>query len=113
MNTISPAPSAAPVASPREIWCHEAAVTPARPPEWLWHGYLARGETTLLTSQWKTGKTTLVSVLLSKLSTGGKLGEQVLRPGKAAVVSEERLDHVCNAMQGNLQHIPPEQTAPL
>jgi hypothetical protein len=27
--------------------------------DWLWDGYLARGSVTLLTSQWKTGKTTL------------------------------------------------------
>ena len=31
---------------------------------WLWHGYLAAGQVTLLTSQWKAGKTTLLSVLL-------------------------------------------------
>ena len=26
--------------------------------KWLWKGYLAAGDITLLTSQWKTGKTT-------------------------------------------------------
>ena len=40
---------------------------------WLWQGLIARGKITLLTSQWKSGKTTLVSVLLSKLQTGGEL----------------------------------------
>jgi hypothetical protein len=38
---------------------------------WLWHGYLAGGELTLLTSLWKSGKTTLLSVLLSRMRDGG------------------------------------------
>ena len=38
--------------------------------DWIWHGYLARGATTLLTSQWKAGKTTLVSVLLKQMAAG-------------------------------------------
>jgi hypothetical protein len=56
---------------------------------WLWHGYLAAGEVTLLTSQWETGKSTLISVLLARLKTGGTLAGLPLRPGKAVVVSEE------------------------
>jgi hypothetical protein len=57
--------------------------------QWLWHGYLAEGNVTLLTSQWKSGKTTLLSVLLSKLKAGGTLGGLAVRAGTAAVVSEE------------------------
>jgi hypothetical protein len=57
--------------------------------EWLWYGYLAPGNVTLLTSQWKTGKTTLVSVLLHHLKTGGSLAGLPLRPGSALVLSEE------------------------
>jgi hypothetical protein len=56
---------------------------------WLWDGYLASRHVTLLTSQWKSGKTTLVSVLLSKLKDGGTFAGQALRPGRAVVVSEE------------------------
>jgi hypothetical protein len=56
---------------------------------WLWDGYLARGHITLLTSQWKSGKTTLVAVLLSKLKGGGTLAGQAVRPCNAAVISEE------------------------
>ncbi len=56
---------------------------------WLWEGYLAPGALTLLTSQWKSGKTTLVSILLAKLKTGGQLAGLSLAPGKAVVVSEE------------------------
>jgi hypothetical protein len=33
---------------------------------WLWHGYLLPGSVTLLTSVWKAGKTTLLSVLLAR-----------------------------------------------
>ena len=49
---------------------------------WLWQGYLAPGQVTLLTSQWKTGKTTLVAVLLSKLSQGGTFLGQGLLPAR-------------------------------
>jgi hypothetical protein len=56
---------------------------------WLWEGYLAPGNVTLLTSLWKSGKTTLLSVLLSRLRQGGTFAGQPLRPGKALVVSEE------------------------
>ena len=37
---------------------------------WLWNGYIARGSLTLLTSQWKAGKTTLLSGLLQRLGDG-------------------------------------------
>jgi hypothetical protein len=56
---------------------------------WLWEGYLAPGNVTLLTSQWKSGKTTLVSILLSRLREGGELAGLPIAPAKAVVVSEE------------------------
>jgi hypothetical protein len=56
---------------------------------WVWYGYLAPGGVTLLTSQWKSGKTTLVSVLLARLKHGGDLAGLPLVGGKAVVVSEE------------------------
>jgi hypothetical protein len=56
---------------------------------WLWHGILARGATTLLTSQWKAGKTTLAAILLARLKSGGKLAGLDLAAGRAVVVSEE------------------------
>ena len=64
-----------------------------RDPGWIWHGYLKPGNATLLTSQWKAGKTTLVSVLLSKMATGGTLAGLAVRPGRAIVVSEESAEH--------------------
>src|SRR5262245_48030408 len=33
--------------------------------DWLWQGYLLPGAVTLLTSLWKSGKTTLLAVLLA------------------------------------------------
>jgi AAA domain len=56
---------------------------------WLWHGYLLPGDITLLTSQWKTGKTTLLAGLLRQLDQGESFVNRPLRPAKALVVSEE------------------------
>src|SRR5262245_48291422 len=72
-----------------EQWLDDLRQAERTEVSWLWHGYLAPGNVTLLTSQWKSGKTTLVSVLLSRLKTGGTLGGLPLQAGKAAVVSEE------------------------
>jgi hypothetical protein len=57
--------------------------------DWLWQGYLLPGAVTLLTSLWKSGKSTLLSVLLSRLKTGGTLAGLPVRAGRAVVVSEE------------------------
>ncbi len=56
---------------------------------WLWHGYLAAGNVTLLTSPWKAGKTTLTAALLARMGTGGELAGRAVQPGRAVVVSEE------------------------
>ncbi len=60
--------------------------------DWLWQGYLAAGQITLLTSLWKSGKTTLVSVLLSRLSEGGQLLGLKIAPARALILSEESPD---------------------
>jgi hypothetical protein len=57
--------------------------------DWLWQGYLAPGNTTLLISLWKSGKSTLIAVLLARMKTGGTVGGLPVRPGRAVVVSEE------------------------
>src|SRR5258708_6780808 len=59
---------------------------------WLWQGFLAAGNVTLLVGQWKAGKTTLLSVLLARLGTGGTLAGLTIRPGRAVVISEEADD---------------------
>jgi hypothetical protein len=67
---------------------HLAAVA-GPPKDWIWHGYLRRGGVTLLTSQWKAGKTTLLALLLDRLGCGGQLAGLAVQAGRAAVVSEE------------------------
>src|SRR5262249_2747244 len=87
-----PPPPRPPAPRPRRfpaLRLHDlVAAGQARVP-WLWDGYLAPGNVPLLTSQWKSGKTTLMSVLLSRLRDGGTLAGLTLRPGRAAVVTEE------------------------
>src|SRR5262245_33402532 len=63
---MTPSPS-----SPRPLALADLLASASTEVSWLWHGYLARGGVTLLTSQWKAGKTTLLSVLLARLETGG------------------------------------------
>jgi hypothetical protein len=63
------------------------------PQPWLWQGLLAPGALTLLTGQWKAGKTTLASVLLARMKTGGELAGLPLAAGQAVVVSEEPPEH--------------------
>src|SRR5579859_917295 len=66
---------------------------PAQTAPWLWDGYLAAGKVTLLTSLWKMGKTTLVSVLLAKMKTGGELAGRRVQPARPIIVSEESPDY--------------------
>jgi AAA domain len=76
---------------PREVWSGDLDTAVPGDVPWLWHGFLAPGSVTLLTSQWKSGKTTLVSVLLARRTTGGELAGRAVTAGKTAVVSEEGL----------------------
>lgn len=86
-------PNAHPVSLPSELWPEDLSTLNQGQTPWLWHGYLAPGNVTLLTSQWKSGKTTLVAVLLSRLKTGGSLAGLTVAPGKAVVVTEESPAH--------------------
>ena len=61
-----------------------------RPPvAWLWPGILGSGKVTLLTSLWKSGKTTLLALLLERRRRGGTLAGLPVLPGRTAVISEE------------------------
>jgi hypothetical protein len=71
------------------LWLSDLKREAGPPMEWLWQGYLARGSITLLTSQWKAGKTTLLSILLDRMKAGGEIAGQTVRPAKAVIVSEE------------------------
>ncbi|HEX3147730.1 MAG TPA: AAA family ATPase [Gemmataceae bacterium] len=66
-----------------------AEMPPATDVNWLWHGILAPGCITLLTSQWKTGKSTLLAILLATMQSGQPLAGLAVRPGIGFVVSEE------------------------
>lgn len=59
---------------------------------WLWEGILAEGNITLLTSLWKAGKSTLLSLLLAHRRKGGLLLDRIVETGPSAVVSEEPAD---------------------
>src|SRR5207247_2438663 len=83
-----PAAPQPPAPSFTTLWGSDLAGS-APPRSWLWHGYLAPGNVTLLTSQWKSGKTTLVAVLLARMKTGGRFADRPLAAGKAVVISEE------------------------
>ena len=78
---------------PPEVWSHELDQAVRAQMFWLWQGYLAPGSVTLLTSQWKSGKTTLLSVLLAKRKTDTLLAGLPLRAGRSYVVSEEPPAH--------------------
>ena len=67
-----------------------AAETPCIPG--LWEGLLADGNITVLTGLWKAGKTTLVSMLLSRRHAGNVLLHRLVRAGGTAIVSEESAD---------------------
>jgi hypothetical protein len=58
--------------------------------DWLWHGFIARGQITLLTSLWKAGKTTLLAMLLGRRKQGGELAGLAVQPGKTVIVTEEQ-----------------------
>jgi hypothetical protein len=81
---LAPAPGL-----PAELWLDDLQQATQAPKSWLLQGYLAPGNVTVLTSQWKSGKSTLLSVLLARLKTGGLLAGLPVAPGKAAVLSEE------------------------
>ena len=76
---------------PQDVWDHEVTEAVSPPISWLWHGFVAQGNLTLLTSQWKAGKTTLLSLLLARRKQGGQLAGLAVNPGKSVVVSEEPL----------------------
>ncbi|MBA4192233.1 MAG: hypothetical protein C0467_30050 [Planctomycetaceae bacterium] len=57
--------------------------------DWFWHGYFGRHTTTLFSSLWKAGKTTLISHLLKAFGTGGLFCGRLVKPTKVLYVSEE------------------------
>src|SRR6187431_2560039 len=60
-----------------------------RPIPWLWDGVVAEDAITLLSAPEKTGKTTLLSLMLDRRRTGGQLLGRAVRPGRTILCSEE------------------------
>ncbi len=59
------------------------------PLPWLWDGYLTPFALTLMTSRWKTGKTTLLTAFVAKMEAGGQFAGSALRTGRVLIVTEE------------------------
>ena len=99
-NPASLAPAETPTrySMPPLLWGPAGLAAAAKPLAWLWQGFLAPGAVTLMTSQWKAGKTTLASVLLARMQTGGVFAGRPLAAGKAIVVSEEGPESGISAM---------------
>ncbi|MCE9534636.1 MAG: helicase RepA family protein, partial [Planctomycetes bacterium] len=87
MKRIDTAPTPPPVF--RFLSMSELKAASAPQVEWVWDGFLPAGGIALLTSVWKSGKTTLLSVLLAKMRQGGMLAGLAVRAGRAVVLSEE------------------------
>jgi hypothetical protein len=60
-----------------------------QPIPWIWDGLVAEDAITLLSAPEKTGKTTLLSLLLDRRREGGKLLGRTVRPGRTILCSEE------------------------
>jgi hypothetical protein len=60
---------------------------------WIWEGVVVRGGVTLLSAPVKTGKTTLLSLLLDRRRAGGRLLGRAVEAGKTLLCSEEN-DHL-------------------
>lgn len=65
---------------------------PPEPIDWVWEGVIAKGQVTLLTAMWKSGKTTLIGYLLRDIGRGSGLVRVPLGI-KVLVISEENEDH--------------------
>src|SRR5580700_9710538 len=56
---------------------------------WLWDGVVAEEAVTVLSAPEKTGKSTLLSLLLDRRRAGGQLLGRTVYPGKTILCSEE------------------------
>src|SRR6202011_2091013 len=59
------------------------------PIRWIWKGLIVEDAVTLLSAPEKTGKTTLLSLLLDRRREGGQLLGRAVRPGRTFLCSEE------------------------
>jgi archaellum biogenesis ATPase FlaH len=74
---------------PKEQWAKQVTESDQPPAGWIWDGFVAQGNLTILTSQWKSGKTTLISMLLARRHNPFPLAGLPVKPGKTLIVTEE------------------------
>jgi hypothetical protein len=63
--------------------------THKQPIPWIWDGLVSEDAVTLLSAPEKTGKSTLLSLLLDRRRQGGELLGRPVRPGRTILCSEE------------------------
>src|SRR6266852_1265497 len=68
---------------------NDGVQTLREPIPWIWDGLVAEKAVTLLSAPEKTGKTTLLSLLLDHRREGGQLLGRTVRPGRTILCSEE------------------------
>ena len=59
------------------------------PVEWLWEGFLAKGQSTIISSLWKTGKTTLICWLLNSIGNQEQFLGKDTKNVNVLIISEE------------------------
>jgi AAA domain len=62
-----------------------------QPIPWIWDSLVAEDAITLLSAPEKTGKTTLLSLLLDRRREGGQVLGRTVRPGRTILCSEENV----------------------
>jgi hypothetical protein len=62
-----------------------------QPAWWIWDGLVAEDAITLLSAPEKTGKTTVLSLLLDRRREGGQLLGRTVRPGRTILCTEEAM----------------------
>jgi len=87
---MTPAPT---TLLPQVAWDKRFTSEQRMPVSWIWDGFLAGSNLTLLTGMWKTGKTTLLSILLACRARGRELAGLAVKPGNTLVVTEETVAH--------------------
>jgi hypothetical protein len=91
----------------RRLRATELTAQPVEAGAWWWHGYVGAGKVTLLTSQWKSGKTTLMSILLARMTKAGEIAGLKAVEGRAAIFSEEpkgNWNERCRSLEIGVQH---------
>jgi AAA domain len=74
---------------PSQLWSADLGTVCPKPTDWIWPGFIAKSNFTLLTGLWKSGKTTLLSLLLARRHNSAPLLNSPVTSGRTVCVSEE------------------------